>query len=690
MKKYEKYERIGRTVYAEDPNADPGPRIKITGFEIENDFLAYHDVRARIHEQAEHDLGVASGLEVVVEDMGFALQVKPGVAVDGSGQVIVLASEDVESAGRLGRINTRRAPADKTPLVSPAYVTVRFRTVKGDNSYNTDMSSRRVKPRVQLMAPGDLDDESRDKRDQTSRDKENRKDGETEAPRLADGARPYHVVLAVVELEADGKVKSLAPAHSDRNLCPLGRKLVGVPAGEIRLRRSKATKDGDKETVSDTVAVTLRPTEHGVEIVGATETFRLDVTQTGTQKLAGMTFGATYVEFDQDIQTDKKIDGRDVSEDGKKLDEHLANKQNPHGVTLQQLGPLSTDGKTLKVAGDIDASGYVGINTGPDPNHRLKVTGNIHCDSISTGTPGEQKARMTTDGSIYASGTVECYTIKVVHGGLSKMPDGFGGVHAWDVFAEATIGSGKDGAWKSYLQGGDIYASGYVGINTGPDPNHRLKVTGNIHCDSISTGTPGEQKARMTTDGSIHASGTVECYTIKVVHGGLSKMPDVCAGVHAWDVFAEGTIGCGKDGAWKSYLQGGNIYASGCVGINTGPDENHRLKVAGNIHCDSISTGTPGEVKARMTTDGSIHATGNVGIGAAPDPKHRLTVVGGTDQRWFAEFRPGAQTFTSAPKIGPEGSTPGTSSRRARSAAAKTANQTAIWVTKATSTPRAA
>ena len=194
----------------------------------------------------------------------------------------------------------------------------------------------------------------------------------------------------------------------------------------------------------------------------------------------------------------------------------------------------------------------------------------------------------------------------------------------------------------------------------------------------------------MTTDGSIHASGTVECYTIKVVHGGLSKMPDGCAGVHAWDVFAEGTIGCGKDGAWKSYLQGGNIYASGCVGINTGPDENHRLKVAGNIHCDSISTGTPGEVKARMTTDGSIHATGNVGIGAVPDPKHRLTVVGGTDQRWFAEFRPGAQTFTSAPKIGPEGSTPGTSSRRARSAAAKTANQTAIWVTKATSTPRAA
>ena len=423
------------------------------------------------------------------------------------------------------------------------------------------------------------------------------------------------MVLAVVELEEDGKVKSLAPSHADAELA---RKLVGVPAGEIRLRRSESTtKGGQPPTVGDTVAVTLRPTEHGVEIVGATETFRLDVTQTGTQKLAGMTFGATYVKFDQDIQTDKRIDGRDVSEDGKRLDEHLANKQNPHGITLNQLGPLSAVGKTLKVAGDIDASGYVGINTGPDPNHRLKVTGNIHCDSISTGTPGEVKARMTTDGSIHASGTVECYTIKVVHGGLSKMPDVCAGVHAWDVFAEGTIGCGKDGAWKSYLQGGNIYASGCVGINTGPDENHRLKVAGNIHCDSISTGTPGEVKARMTTDGSIHASGTVECYTIKVVHGGLSKMPDVCAGVHAWDVFAEGTIGCGKDGAWKSYLQGGNIYASGCVGINTGPDENHRLKVAGNIHCDSISTGTPGEVKARMTTDGSIHATGNVGIGEA-------------------------------------------------------------------------
>ena len=106
-----------------------------------------------------------------------------------------------------------------------------------------------------------------------------------------------------------------------------------------------------------------------MEIVGATETFRFDVTQTGTRKLAGMTFGATYVKFDQDIQTDKKVDGRDVSEDGKRLDEHLANKQNPHGVTLNQLGPLSTDGKTLT------ASGNVGIGTAPDAKARLKVEG---------------------------------------------------------------------------------------------------------------------------------------------------------------------------------------------------------------------------------------------------------------------------------------------------------------------------
>lgn len=91
-----------------------------------------------------------------------------------------------------------------------------------------------------------------------------------------------------------------------------------------------------------------------MEFVGAADTFRLDVTQTGKQKLAGLTFGAKSIKFDHDILTDSRIDGRRVSVDGQNLDAHLQNKNNPHGITLQQLGsPLSTEGGKLKVTADV-------------------------------------------------------------------------------------------------------------------------------------------------------------------------------------------------------------------------------------------------------------------------------------------------------------------------------------------------
>ena len=76
----------------------------------------------------------------------------------------------------------------------------------------------------------------------------------------------------------------------------LFRKLVGVPAGEIRLRRSKATKDGDNETVSDTVAVTLRPTKEGdgVEIDGMAKVKAIDVQDKVSTKDLEVTQNATF------------------------------------------------------------------------------------------------------------------------------------------------------------------------------------------------------------------------------------------------------------------------------------------------------------------------------------------------------------------------------------------------------------
>ena len=113
-------------------------------------------------------------------------------------------------------------------------------------------------------------------------------------------------------------------------------------------------------------------------------------------------------------------------------------------------------------------------------------------------------------------------------------------------------------------------------------------MTGNIHCDSISTGTPGEVKARMTTDGSIHASGNVGIgaepnpqHRLTVVRaptrdGSRSsarghkrshpRPEDWAGGIHTWDVYAEGAIGCGKEGEANCHLdKNGNIYAKSSV-----------------------------------------------------------------------------------------------------------------------------
>ena len=48
--------------------------------------------------------------------------------------------------------------------------------------------------------------------------------------------------------------------------------------------------------------------------------------------------GALTVQGDLTTTGAGTINGRNVAADGAKLDSHLANKTNPHGVTSQQIG----------------------------------------------------------------------------------------------------------------------------------------------------------------------------------------------------------------------------------------------------------------------------------------------------------------------------------------------------------------
>jgi hypothetical protein len=52
-----------------------------------DDWEEFHLPMARMHHAALHSRGVASGLEVSVQDAGTQIEVGPGVAVDGKGDV---------------------------------------------------------------------------------------------------------------------------------------------------------------------------------------------------------------------------------------------------------------------------------------------------------------------------------------------------------------------------------------------------------------------------------------------------------------------------------------------------------------------------------------------------------------------------------------------------------------------------
>jgi hypothetical protein len=72
------------------------------------DWEEFHLPMARMHHAALHGRGIASGLAVSVQDAGRQVEVEPGVAVDGKGELIALSAEGqadigVERPGEAGQ-----------------------------------------------------------------------------------------------------------------------------------------------------------------------------------------------------------------------------------------------------------------------------------------------------------------------------------------------------------------------------------------------------------------------------------------------------------------------------------------------------------------------------------------------------------------------------------------------------------
>src|SRR5262245_8438101 len=88
-------ERDKRSQYFNPPTTEC-PHSSRNHFE---DWEEFHLPMARMHHAALHGRGVVSGLEVSVQEAGTQIEVQPGVAVSGTGELIALAAEGQADVG---------------------------------------------------------------------------------------------------------------------------------------------------------------------------------------------------------------------------------------------------------------------------------------------------------------------------------------------------------------------------------------------------------------------------------------------------------------------------------------------------------------------------------------------------------------------------------------------------------------
>ncbi len=211
------------------PPATECPHSSRNHFE---DWEEFHLPLARMHHAHLHDRGVASGLEVSVTGEGTEIEVQPGVAVDGNGELVALsgAGEADVSSEQPGEPGKQTSAPFRLSTASLA----------GETRYLT----------IQHAQIQRLDEGSCGKLEQTPWLRLQPTEG---ADGVADDGPA--VVLAIVTIDGGG-----AASVRDRDpSLPARRRLVGASAEELRLRRSN-TADA---AVADRVAARLHPLDVG-------------------------------------------------------------------------------------------------------------------------------------------------------------------------------------------------------------------------------------------------------------------------------------------------------------------------------------------------------------------------------------------------------------------------------------------
>jgi hypothetical protein len=197
-----------------------------------DDWEEFHLPMARMHHAALHGRGVASGLAVSVQEGGTQVEIGPGVAVDGKGELIALsAAGQADSGGE--------EPGEAGQQIDPP-----FRLGVAEREAGTYYLC------IQFAQTLRFGEGSCGKLEQTPILRLLPTAGET-APIEAGEA----IVLAVVEVDAAG----VATVRDRAEGLPHRRQLVGQSGGELRIRRA----DTAAEAVADAAAGTIGARDGG-------------------------------------------------------------------------------------------------------------------------------------------------------------------------------------------------------------------------------------------------------------------------------------------------------------------------------------------------------------------------------------------------------------------------------------------
>ena len=339
------------------------PDIPHSSRDHADDFQEYHLPLMRMHHAHLHDPGIAGGLAVGVTVEGNAVEVQPGVAVDGRGELITLSADgqaDISLA----------APGEPDrQIVSP------FRLGTDGHAGQTRYLTIQFAERLRLAqgAGGKLEQTPWLRLQPVSGDGAFVDDG------LA-------IVLAIVEVDAGGSasVRVRDPA------LPHGRRLMGNFTAELRIRRAA---DNAGQAGQDLAAAIAADPAGGLRVVVAEATDAVRFSRAGGDAFAtfAVQADATQVHGSLSIQGNQQNLGE-----------------------LQVAGLTRLGGGTLTVEA---AEGNVGIGTAT-PTQKLEVAGKVKAAAFEgdgaglTGVSGTDATRVAKNGdtmsgplSISAGGT---------------------------------------------------------------------------------------------------------------------------------------------------------------------------------------------------------------------------------------------------------------------------------------------